>query len=101
METFVPTALVLGTVGGMVITSGMGLTVSVSVTGVAAAYVVLPACEAVIWQVPTARIVTTPALVTEHAVPVAEYVGVSPEVAVAPRIGAVLPYVTEIGFPKF
>jgi len=86
-----PTVAVLGTVPGIVMTSAAGLTVSVSVTGVAAAYVLLPACEAVIWQVPAARIVTTPADVTEHAVPVDEYVGVKPEVAVAPSTGAVPP----------
>jgi hypothetical protein len=43
-----PTVAVLGTVPGIVMTSAAGLTVSVSVTGVAAAYVLLPACEAVI-----------------------------------------------------
>jgi hypothetical protein len=75
----------------MVITSAAGFTVKVSLTGVAAAKVELPACEAVIWQLPAARIVTAPADVTEHAVPVAEYVGVRPEVAVAASMGAVPP----------
>jgi hypothetical protein len=91
MVTFAPTVVVLGTVGGMVITSAAGLTVRVSTTGVAAAYVELPVCEAVIWQVPTARMVTAPALVTEHAEPVEAYVGVRPEVAVAARTGAAPP----------
>jgi hypothetical protein len=45
--------------------------------------------------------VTTPALVTEQADPVAAYVGARPEVAVAARIGAVPPYVAVIGVPKF
>jgi hypothetical protein len=55
----------------------------------------------VIWQLPTERIVTVPELVTEQAVPVAEYVGVRPEVAVAARTGAVPPYVVVTGLPKF
>jgi hypothetical protein len=45
--------------------------------------------------------VTAPADVTEHAAPVAEYVGASPEVAVAVSIGAVAPYGIVIGVPKF
>jgi hypothetical protein len=71
--------------------SASGLTVSISITGVAAAKVLLPACDAVIWQIPAARRVTTPDGVTEHPVPVAEYVGVRPEVAVAASAGAVPP----------
>jgi hypothetical protein len=45
--------------------------------------------------------VTTPELVTEHPVPVDEYVGVRPEVAVAARTGAVPPNVVVTGLPKF
>jgi hypothetical protein len=37
METLVPTVVVTGTVGGMVMMSVLGFTVRVSVTGVAAA----------------------------------------------------------------
>jgi hypothetical protein len=45
--------------------------------------------------------VTAPDGATEQPVPVAAYVGASPEVAVAVRIGAVAPYVVVIGVPKF
>jgi hypothetical protein len=63
--------------------------------------VLLPDCEAVIWQLPAASRVTAPEGVTEHPLPVAEYVGVSPEVAVAASTGAVPPYVAVTGLPKF
>ncbi len=85
----VPTCCALIVPKVMVCALGAAFTVKLCVTGVAAEYVVLPACEAVMLQVPGATNVTALPDTVQTPVVVEAKLTVKPEVAVAESVSGV------------